>query len=143
MRASTRGPGWRRAASDGRFNPEPTRVIEARAREIVYALEDRDGHRYDEQVRRRLGKEPPAPPSIVQRNLEKIARHDLPADDTAPEHVIVRSAQEVIGLYTELPLFVPPLDIWFDNAMSMIVLADRAVHDARVSVGHRTNSQAE
>lgn len=122
---------------------DPDRWIEARASEIVYALDDRNGYRYDAQVRRRLGKEPPAPPSIVQRNLEKIARRDLPADDTKPEHVIVRSAQEVIGLYAELPLFVPPLDIWFDNAMSMIVLADRAVHDARVGVGHRTNSQAE
>ncbi len=31
MRASTRGPGFQRAASSGRFNPEPQRVIEARA----------------------------------------------------------------------------------------------------------------
>jgi len=31
MRGSTRGPGWQRAASGGRFNPEPARVIEARA----------------------------------------------------------------------------------------------------------------
>jgi DNA helicase II / ATP-dependent DNA helicase PcrA len=31
MRASTRGPGWQRASRDGRFNPEPQRVIEARA----------------------------------------------------------------------------------------------------------------
>jgi DNA helicase-2/ATP-dependent DNA helicase PcrA len=31
MRASTRGPGWQRASSGGRFNPEPQRVIEARA----------------------------------------------------------------------------------------------------------------
>ena len=30
-RASTRGPGWQRASSGGRFNPEPTRIIEARA----------------------------------------------------------------------------------------------------------------
>ena len=30
MRASTRGPGWQRAAR-GNFNPEPQRVIEARA----------------------------------------------------------------------------------------------------------------
>jgi DNA helicase II / ATP-dependent DNA helicase PcrA len=30
-RASTRGPGWQRASSSGRFNPEPTRIIEARA----------------------------------------------------------------------------------------------------------------
>ena len=31
MRANTRGPGWQRASRDGRFNPEPRRVIEARA----------------------------------------------------------------------------------------------------------------
>ncbi|HEX5106710.1 MAG TPA: hypothetical protein VFV87_22975, partial [Pirellulaceae bacterium] len=31
MRSSTRGPGWQRAASSGRFNPEPQRVIEVRA----------------------------------------------------------------------------------------------------------------
>jgi DNA helicase-2/ATP-dependent DNA helicase PcrA len=31
MRASTRGPGFQRAASSGRFNPEPQRVIEAKA----------------------------------------------------------------------------------------------------------------
>jgi DNA helicase II / ATP-dependent DNA helicase PcrA len=31
MRSSTRGPGWQRASRDGRFNPEPQRVIEARA----------------------------------------------------------------------------------------------------------------
>ncbi|HEY0445775.1 MAG TPA: UvrD-helicase domain-containing protein [Allosphingosinicella sp.] len=30
-RASTRGPGWQRAASSGRFNPEPSRIVEARA----------------------------------------------------------------------------------------------------------------
>ncbi|WP_294070934.1 UvrD-helicase domain-containing protein [Sphingomonas sp.] len=30
-RASTRGPGWQRASSSGRFNPEPARIIEARA----------------------------------------------------------------------------------------------------------------
>ena len=30
-RASTRGPGWQRAASSGRFNPEPQRIIEGRA----------------------------------------------------------------------------------------------------------------
>jgi DNA helicase-2/ATP-dependent DNA helicase PcrA len=31
MRATTRGPGWQRASRNGRFNPEPQRVIEARA----------------------------------------------------------------------------------------------------------------
>ena len=31
MRASTRGPGWQRAATGGRFSAEPQRVIEARA----------------------------------------------------------------------------------------------------------------
>ena len=30
-RASTRGPGWQRASRGGRFNPEPQRVIEAKA----------------------------------------------------------------------------------------------------------------
>ncbi|WP_324749884.1 UvrD-helicase domain-containing protein [Sphingomonas sp. LY54] len=30
-RASTRGPGWQRAASSGRFNSEPQRIVEARA----------------------------------------------------------------------------------------------------------------
>jgi DNA helicase-2/ATP-dependent DNA helicase PcrA len=30
-RASTRGPGWQRATSGGRFNPEPQRIIEAKA----------------------------------------------------------------------------------------------------------------
>ena len=34
MRSSTRGPGWKRASRDGRFNPEPQRVIEARASAI-------------------------------------------------------------------------------------------------------------
>jgi DNA helicase-2/ATP-dependent DNA helicase PcrA len=33
-RASTRGPGWQRAASSGRFNPEPQRIIEARASSV-------------------------------------------------------------------------------------------------------------
>lgn len=31
MRASTRGPGFQRASREGRFNPQPQRVIEARA----------------------------------------------------------------------------------------------------------------
>jgi len=31
MRASTRGPGWQRASSGGRFSTEPQRVIEAKA----------------------------------------------------------------------------------------------------------------
>ncbi|MEA1013082.1 ATP-dependent helicase [Sphingosinicella sp. LY1275] len=30
-RASTRGPGWQRAASSGRFNSQPQRIVEARA----------------------------------------------------------------------------------------------------------------
>ena len=30
-RASTRGPGWQRATTGGRFNPEPQRIIEAKA----------------------------------------------------------------------------------------------------------------
>ena len=30
-RASTRGPGWQRAAASGRFNSEPQRIVEARA----------------------------------------------------------------------------------------------------------------
>jgi DNA helicase-2/ATP-dependent DNA helicase PcrA len=33
-RASTRGPGWQRAASSGRFNPEAQRIIEARASSV-------------------------------------------------------------------------------------------------------------
>lgn len=31
MRAATRGPGWQRASRSGQFNPEPQRIIEARA----------------------------------------------------------------------------------------------------------------
>jgi DNA helicase-2/ATP-dependent DNA helicase PcrA len=31
IRASTRGPGWQRASRDGRFSPQPQRVIEARS----------------------------------------------------------------------------------------------------------------
>jgi DNA helicase-2/ATP-dependent DNA helicase PcrA len=42
MRGSTRGPGWQRAASSGRFNPEPTRVIEARASAVSLGNKGRD-----------------------------------------------------------------------------------------------------
>ncbi|HWI76259.1 MAG TPA: UvrD-helicase domain-containing protein [Sphingomicrobium sp.] len=42
MRASTRGPGWQRAASSGRFNPEPARVIEARASAVSLGNKGRD-----------------------------------------------------------------------------------------------------
>jgi DNA helicase-2/ATP-dependent DNA helicase PcrA len=42
MRGSTRGPGWQRAASGGRFNPEPTRVIEARASAVSLGNKGRD-----------------------------------------------------------------------------------------------------
>ncbi|MGN6154434.1 MAG: ATP-dependent helicase [Sphingomicrobium sp.] len=42
MRASTRGPGWQRAASGGRFNPEPPRVIEARASAVSLGNKGRD-----------------------------------------------------------------------------------------------------
>jgi DNA helicase-2/ATP-dependent DNA helicase PcrA len=42
IRASTRGPGWQRAASGGRFNPEPTRVIEARASAVSLGNKGRD-----------------------------------------------------------------------------------------------------
>ena len=40
MRASTRGPGWQRA-SRGNFNPEPQRVIEARASTVSLGNEGR------------------------------------------------------------------------------------------------------
>jgi DNA helicase-2/ATP-dependent DNA helicase PcrA len=42
MRASTRGPGWKRAASSGRFNAEPQRVIEARASAVSLGNPGRD-----------------------------------------------------------------------------------------------------
>ncbi len=42
MRASTRGPGWQRAASSGRFSPEPQRVIEARASAVSLGNKGRD-----------------------------------------------------------------------------------------------------
>jgi DNA helicase-2/ATP-dependent DNA helicase PcrA len=41
MRASTRGPGWQRA-SRGNFNPEPQRVIEARASAVSLGNKGRD-----------------------------------------------------------------------------------------------------
>ena len=42
MRASTRGPGWQRASRGGRFNPEPQRVIEARASAVSLGNKGRD-----------------------------------------------------------------------------------------------------
>jgi DNA helicase-2/ATP-dependent DNA helicase PcrA len=42
MRASTRGPGWQRAASSGRFSTEPQRVIEARASAVSLGNKGRD-----------------------------------------------------------------------------------------------------
>ena len=42
MRASTRGPGFQRAASGGRFNPEPQRVIEAKASAVSLGNKGRD-----------------------------------------------------------------------------------------------------
>jgi DNA helicase-2/ATP-dependent DNA helicase PcrA len=42
MRGSTRGPGWQRAASSGRFTPEPQRVIEARASAVSLGNKGRD-----------------------------------------------------------------------------------------------------
>ncbi|WP_239016913.1 ATP-dependent helicase [Sphingomonas ginkgonis] len=41
-RATTRGPGWQRAASSGNFNPQPQRVIEARASAISLGNKGRD-----------------------------------------------------------------------------------------------------
>ena len=41
MRASTRGPGWQRASRDNRFNPQPPRVIEARASAVSLGNEGR------------------------------------------------------------------------------------------------------
>ena len=41
MRASTRGPGWQRATG-GRFNPEPQRVIEAKASAVSLGNKGRD-----------------------------------------------------------------------------------------------------
>jgi DNA helicase-2/ATP-dependent DNA helicase PcrA len=40
-RASTRGPGWQRASSSGRFNPEPPRIVEARASAVSLGNEGR------------------------------------------------------------------------------------------------------
>ena len=42
MRASTRGPGFQRAASPGRFSPQPQRVIEARASAVSLGSKGRD-----------------------------------------------------------------------------------------------------
>jgi hypothetical protein len=42
MRASTRGPGWQRASRGGRFNPDPQRVIEARASAVSLGNKGRD-----------------------------------------------------------------------------------------------------
>ena len=41
-RASTRGPGWQRATSGGRFSAEPQRVIEARASAVSLGNKGRD-----------------------------------------------------------------------------------------------------
>lgn len=41
-RASTRGPGWQRASRGGSFNPEPQRVIEARASAVSLGNKGRD-----------------------------------------------------------------------------------------------------
>lgn len=42
MRGATRGPGWQRAASSGRFSTEPARVIEARASAVSLGNKGRD-----------------------------------------------------------------------------------------------------
>ncbi len=42
MRASTRGPGWQRAASAGRFTSEPQRIIEAKASAVSLGNKGRD-----------------------------------------------------------------------------------------------------
>jgi DNA helicase-2/ATP-dependent DNA helicase PcrA len=42
MRASTRGPGWQRAASGGRFTSEPQRIIEAKASAVSLGNKGRD-----------------------------------------------------------------------------------------------------
>ena len=41
-RASTRGPGWQRASSSGRFNNEPQRIIEAKASAVSLGNKGRD-----------------------------------------------------------------------------------------------------
>jgi DNA helicase-2/ATP-dependent DNA helicase PcrA len=41
-RASTRGPGWQRASRGGSFNPEPQRIIEARASAVSLGNKGRD-----------------------------------------------------------------------------------------------------
>jgi DNA helicase-2/ATP-dependent DNA helicase PcrA len=42
MRASTRGPGWQRASTTGRFNTQPQRVIEAKASAVSLGNKGRD-----------------------------------------------------------------------------------------------------
>ena len=42
MRASTRGPGWQRASSGGRFNAQPQRIIEAKASAVSLGNKGRD-----------------------------------------------------------------------------------------------------
>ena len=41
-RASTRGPGWQRASTGGRFNAEPQRIIEAKASAVSLGNKGRD-----------------------------------------------------------------------------------------------------
>ncbi len=41
-RASTRGPGWQRASSGGRFNAQPQRIIEAKASAVSLGNKGRD-----------------------------------------------------------------------------------------------------
>lgn len=103
----------------------------ARITEVVEALSDREGVRYTAQIRRRLGKAPAPPVSVLQRYVEEIAGCDLPSDTTSPEHTIILAARKAVELYPTIPIFVPPLDQWFDVSMSLIVIADRAVRDQR------------
>ena len=42
MRGATRGPGWQRASRGGNFNPEPQRIIEARASAVSLGNKGRD-----------------------------------------------------------------------------------------------------
>lgn len=78
--------------------------------------------------------------TFLGKQLALIAARDLPTRDDDPETGIIRAARDGVALYGRRPVFVPPLDQFFDNLLMWIPIAARTLERARA--GTRGGSES-
>ncbi|HET8797910.1 MAG TPA: hypothetical protein VFO89_09485, partial [Thermoanaerobaculia bacterium] len=72
--------------------------------------------------------------TFLGKQLAIIAARELPTRDDDPETGIIRAARDGVALYARRPVFVPPLDQFFDNLLLWIPIAARTLERARAGI---------